>query len=222
MDVIAPRTCANCGRRLSANEAVLCPVCHLHLPLTDYQLNALDNPMARLFWGQFPIERAAALFFYEPQSESTHMIYDMKYHGRRTTAEQLGWMTARLFAQSDFFEGIDAIIPLPLTRKRQWQRGYNQSMEIARGIRRMTGLPIYNKVVRRTTFTGSQTKMNPWQRRQNVEEAFLLKDAGKISGKHLLLVDDVVTTGSTITACAKVLCQADDVRISVLSLGLTK
>jgi predicted amidophosphoribosyltransferase len=86
----------------------------------------------------------------------------------------------------------------------------------------MTGLPIYNKVVRRTTFTGSQTKMNPWQRRQNVEEAFVLKDAGKISGKHLLLVDDVVTTGSTITACAKVLCQANDVHISVLSLGLTK
>ncbi|MCR5679166.1 MAG: ComF family protein [Prevotella sp.] len=222
LDLIAPRTCANCGHRLSANEQVLCPVCYMHLPLTDYHLSPTDNPLARLFWGQFTVERAAALFFYEAQSEATTMIYDMKYHGQRDIAEGLGWIAARLFAKSDFFHDIDAIVPLPLTRKRQWQRGYNQSMEIARGISRVTGLPIYNHVVRRTAFKGSQTAKNAWQRRQNVEDVFRLTHADKISGKHLLLVDDIVTTGATMTACAKALCQADKVSISIFSLGYAK
>lgn len=221
LDLIAPRTCANCGHRLSANEQVLCPVCYMHLPLTDYHLSPTDNPLVRLFWGQFTVERAAALFFYEAQSEATTMIYDMKYHGQRDIAEGLGWIAARLFAQSDFFHDIDAIVPLPLTRKRQWQRGYNQSMEIARGVRDVTGLPIYNKVVKRTHFAGSQTQKNPWERLDNVEQSFQLVDGKLIEGLHLLIIDDVVTTGATIIACGEKLATACD-KISVMSLGLTR
>ena len=134
----------------------------------------------------------------------------------------MGRLMARELQMSNFFEGIDAIIPVPLAKKRERQRGYNQSHELAKGISEITRLPIYNKVVRRTVFEGSQTSLGRWERNENVEQVFKLKDTTTIQGKHLLIVDDVVTTGATVIACAKELCKAGDVRISVLSLGLAK
>ena len=221
-DVISPRTCAVCGTRLSPRETAICVNCHLHLPLTLFETTAYDNPMARLFWGVLPVERAAALFYYEPRSEAGQIIYDMKYHGQAQLAEAMGHMTARLFAAHGFFEDIDALVPVPLTWKRRWHRGYNQSEQIAEGISRHTRLPVYKNVVKRISFTESQTRKNAWERQENVEDAFRLANGERIKGKHLLVVDDVVTTGATIKACAKELCKAGDVRISILSLGFTK
>ena len=222
LDVISPRTCAICGERLSVNEQVLCATCHMHLPLTLYEQQALDNPMARLFWGHFPVERASALFFYEPQSPTSKMIYDMKYRSMPEIGEALGSIAARQFATAGFFEGIDALVPMPITRRRQWQRGYNQSMEIARGVKVVTGIPIFNKVVRRVSFHESQTAQHAWERLRNVDDAFRLVHPNHIAGKHILLIDDIVTTGATVTACGRELAKAPDVRISILSLGLTK
>ena len=222
LDVVSPRCCVICGSRLSANEQVLCASCHLHLPLTHYERSPLDNPMARRFWGQFPVERAAALFFYEPQSGVSHLIYDMKYNGMSEIAEAMGQIVARQFLASGFFDGIDALVPMPITRLRQWHRGYNQSMEIARGVQSVTGLPIISKAVSRTHFRQSQTTQHAWERLRNVDDAFLLKDADSIAGRHLLLIDDIVTTGATITACGQQLAKAPHVRISILSLGITK
>jgi len=214
--------CSICGQRLAINEQVLCASCHLHLPLTYYEKTPLDNPMARRFWGQFPLERASALFFYGPRTKVSQLVFDMKYRSMPEVAEGMGAIVARQFAAEHFFEGIDAIIPMPITRRRQWERGYNQSMEMARGISKVTALPIYNNVVRRISFSQSQTTMHANERLQNVENAFELVDADRIAGKHLLLVDDVVTTGATVIACGRELAKAKDVRISVLSLGLTK
>lgn len=222
LDLISPRICAICGERLSVNEQVICATCHMHLPMTHYEQSPLDNPLCRLFWGQFPIERAAALFFYVPQSPSSKMIYDMKYRSMPEIGEGLGKITARQFAEAGFFEGIDALVPMPITRRRQWQRGYNQSMEIARGMKAVTGLPIYNKVVRRIHFHESQTAQHAWERLRNVDDAFRLSAPDRIAGKHILLIDDIITTGATVIACGKELAKAPDVRISILSLGLTK
>lgn len=222
LDIISPRACAICGQRLSANERVLCGVCHLHLPLTHFELHPLDNPMVRLFWGQFPVERAAALFYYEPQSPVSRLIYDMKYHHMPEVAENMGIITARQFAANGFFDGIDALVPMPITWLRKWKRGYNQSYEIARGISEVTRLPIYKDVVKRVRFKQSQTRQHAWERLHNVDGAFRLVRPDKISGRHLLLIDDIVTTGATINACARELAKAPGVRISVLSLGITK
>lgn len=222
LDVISPRPCAICGERLSANERVICGACHLHLPLTRYEQSPLDNPMARLFWGQFPVERAAALFFYEPQAAVSQLIFDMKYHHMPEVAQNMGIITARQFAATGFFDNIDALVPMPITWRRRWNRGYNQSHEIARGISEVTSLPILNHVVKRLRFKQSQTKQHAWERLHNVDDAFRLVHPEKISGLHLLLVDDIVTTGATINACARELAKANNVRISILSLGLTK
>ncbi|MCR4808685.1 MAG: ComF family protein [Prevotella sp.] len=222
LDVISPRPCVICGERLSANERVICGACHLHLPLTHYEQQPFDNPMARLFWGQFPVERAAALFFYEAQAPVSRIIYDFKYHNRPEVAQNMGIITARQFAAEGFFDGIDALVPMPITWRRRWHRGYNQSHEIARGISEATRIPIYNNVVKRVRFKKSQTKQHAWERLRNVDDAFRLVRPEKISGLHLLLIDDIVTTGATVNACAREIAKANNVRISILSLGLTK
>ena len=222
LDLLAPRLCVVCGRRLSLTEQVLCTSCNMHLPRTGFQLNAYDNPMARLFWGLFPVERAAALFRYEAGSGVSSVIYDLKYHNQPEIGREMGRLVAAEFSDAGFFDGIDAIVPVPLARKRQWQRGYNQSLCIAQGISRVTGLPVRNGVVCRTRFVQSQTQMGRWERQENVENVFGLKDADAIRGRHILLIDDVVTTGATMTACARELLKAGDVKLSLLSLGFTK
>jgi ComF family protein len=221
-DLISPRLCCVCGSRLTVGEAAICSHCLLHLPRTYYWKSPLDNPMARLYWGLVPIEKAVALFFYEPKSELSQLIYDLKYHNRPDIGTDMGRIAAKEFQLNGLFDDIDALVPVPLTRRRRWQRGYNQSMEIARGVSQATGLPIYNKVVARRHFTESQTHKGFWQRHDNVENAFELTDASLLKGKHLLVVDDIVTTGSTTMACMEAISKAGDVKLSVMALGFSK
>ena len=222
LDLIAPRLCVVCGHRLSVTEEVICSKCNFHLPRTGFHRNAYDNEMAKMFWGQIPIERATAFFYYEPHAETANILYELKYKNHPEIGSVVGRMLAKEIQPSGFFDGIDGIVPVPLAKKRQRQRGYNQSEEIARGVSEITGLPICKKVVRRNSFKGSQTNKGRWDRQENVEHVFELIDAEAVSNKHLLLIDDVVTTGATCIACAKALCQTEGVRISILSLALAK
>ena len=178
--------------------------------------------MAKTFWGQIPIERAAALFYYEPHAETANILYELKYKNHPEIGEVMGRLMAREFQPEGFFDGIDGIVPVPLARKRQRQRGYNQSYELAKGVSEVVGLPIFNKVIKRCQFEGSQTSKGRWERNENVENVFQLTDGERICGKHLLLIDDVVTTGATVIAYAKELVKAGNIKISVLSLGFTK
>ena len=222
LDLISPRLCVVCGQRLTVSEETICTKCNLHLPRTGFQQDPYENEMAKLFWHQIPIERATALFYYESHSDTANIIYMLKYNNHPEIGEVIGRMTARELQTNDFFDGIDAIVPVPLAKKRLRHRGYNQSVEIAKGISEITGLPIYNKVVRRNTFEGSQTNKGRWERNENVEKVFELIDSETVHGKHLLIVDDVVTTGATVIACAKELCKAGNVKVSVLALGFAK
>ena len=220
LDLISPRLCVICGHRLSVTEEVICSKCNLHLPRTFFQQDPYENVMAKLFWGQIPVERATALFYFEAHAETANIIYELKYKNHPEIGEVMGRMMAKELQPSGFFDGIDAIVPVPLAKKRQRQRGYNQSVEIARGVSAITQLPIYNKVVRRTVFEGSQTNKGRWERNENVEKVFQLADDDNMDGKHLLIIDDVVTTGATVIACAKELVKAGNVKVSVLALGL--
>ena len=155
-------------------------------------------------------------------SNTANIIYKLKYKSHPEIGPVMGRKVAVEFQRDNFFDGIDGIVPIPLAKKRFRQRGYNQSEEIARGINEITGIPIYTGIVKRTVFKGSQTRRMRWDRQENVEYAFSLVNGEPIIGKHLLVIDDVVTTGATIIACAKELVKAGNVKISVLSLGLTK
>ena len=202
-DLISPRLCIVCGERLSVTEEVICGKCNLHLPRTGFQRDPRENVMTKMFWGQIPIERATALFYYESHAESANILYELKYKNHPEIGETMGRMMARELQKADFFDGIDGIVPVPLAKRRERQRGYNQSMEIAKGVSEITNLPIYNKVVKRKTFNGSQTSKGRWERNENVENVFELLDGDSVRGKHLLIIDDVVTTGATVMACAK-------------------
>ena len=203
-------------------EETLCSKCYLHLPRTDFGSDLYENVMAKLFWGQIQIEKATALFYYEPHAETANILYELKYKNHPEIGEVMGRMMARELQKSGLFDDIDAIVPVPLARKRERERGYNQSLMLAKGVSEVTGLPIYNKVVRRTKFVGSQTHRGRWERNENVADVFELMDGESIRGKHLLLIDDVVTTGATIIACAQEMQKASDVKISVLALGFAK
>jgi len=221
LDLISPRLCVVCGNRLAVTEETLCSKCYLHLPRTDFANDLYENVMAKLFWGQIKLEKATALFYYEPHAETAQILYELKYKNHPEIGVVMGRMMAKELMKSGLFEDIDALVPVPLAKKRERERGYNQSLELAKGVSEVTGLPIANLVIRRTKFVGSQTKRGRWERNENVEHVFELVD-DNISDQHLLLIDDVVTTGATVIACAKEMQKASNVKISVLALGFAK
>lgn len=221
LDFIAPRRCVVCGRRLSATERGLCVECAYSLPVTGYQESAEQNKMAEFFWGQMPVERVAALFYYHPHSPHGSIILEMKYNSNPSLCVAMGRMMAAAMAPHGFFSGIDVIVPVPITARRRRQRGYNQSELLARGVAEVTGLPVEAKAVRRRRFYSSQTKLGRWDRFRNTEGTFQADPRHALAGRHILIVDDVVTTGATVIACAKAMGGWPGVRFSVLSLGFT-
>jgi ComF family protein len=222
LDFISPRLCVVCGQRLAPTERSLCSVCLFHLPRTDFHQKPLDNPMAQLFWGLAPVEKAAALFYYHPHSETAQLVYRLKYNNRPDIGEDMGRVMANELQATDFFSDIDVLLPVPLASKRLRQRGYNQSEQLAKGISDITHLPIVTKALRRKHFQQSQTTLNRWQRQENVEDTFWLKDGSQLQDKHVLLIDDICTTGATLISCANTLKDIEGIRISVLTLGFTK
>jgi len=167
-----------------------------------------------------PIERGASLFFYNRSSSQRHIVLQLKYNQNREAGIAMGRYAAKTFG-TDFFHGIDGIVAVPLTKERKWQRGYNQSELIARGVSEETGIPVIDDAVERLRFDGSQTHRWTAERRLNVKGAFRLTNPQRVSGKHILLIDDVVTTGSTLRECGQQLALAGNVKISVMSLACT-
>lgn len=220
LDVVAPRSCAVCGCRLTLSERFICVACNMNLPRTDFNGDFYKNEMAQRFWGRMPVERAFALVRHYPHADSANVIYQLKYGKKPLLGREMGEFIASELLPGGFFEGITAILPVPLARKRQRQRGYNQSMELARGVATVTRLPIIAKAVRRISFAKSQTELSHHDRNENVENAFEIVDPAALRGQHVLLIDDVVTTGATMVACGTQILLAGDVKISVLSWAL--
>ena len=222
LDFISPRQCVVCGERLAPTEHSLCSTCLRHLPRTTYQFTPHDNPMAQLFWHLSPVEKAAALIFYEPHSEVAQLIYDLKYHDRPDIGEDMGRIMAGEMQMARFFDSIDILLPVPLSRKRLRQRGYNQSEQLAVGISDITHLPVVTKALRRTHFHQSQTQLSRRERQENVENLFELRNGSMLQDKHVLLIDDICTTGATLLACCDALKAVPGIRLSVLTFGFTK
>lgn len=222
LDFVSPRLCAVCGSRLSVTEHALCSACCLRLPRTGFCLRPYDNPVAQAFWGQADVERAASFFYFEPHSEVSRMIYSLKYKGRPDIGVALGRLAAGEFMAAGFFDGVDVIVPVPLARKRLRERGYNQSAEVATGVSSLTGIPVDERSVCRKAFKTSQTKLGRWERLGNVSGLFEVRRQERLLGKHVLLVDDVFTTGATVMACASAVAAVPGTTVSIMTLGFTK
>lgn len=230
-DVLFPRYCPVCGRRLLNDESAICLQCNINLPRTQYSLSPYDNKLARQFWGRLPIEKACCLYYHRPKTPIAKIIYSFKYYNNPRLARQMGIIIAediiafppQSTPNATFFDDIDVIIPVPLSSKKKRKRGYNQSMEICKGIQRVTHISIIEKAIRRKTDKQSQTKLMHHERMDNIQGVYELnaKYINKLTGKHVLLVDDVITTGSTTISCGKTLVGIDGIKISILSLAFT-
>ncbi len=220
LDIAAPRMCCACGRRLNDNEDVFCTTCMMRLPRTNFLANPYDNEMAQTFWGRVKhFEKAYAFIYHQPHSDSARAVYQIKYFDMPDTGVDIGEIMGRQMKAAGFTDDINIILPVPLAKERERQRGYNQSEMIAQGISDATDIKVANNVVRRQSFHGSQTKRNRQERAENVENAFCLKDSEQVIGKHVLIVDDIVTTGATIEAMARLITQLPGVRVSVAAIG---
>lgn len=222
LELIAPSSCSCCGRRLSQSEQQLCAVCLMQLPLTRHHLTPLDNEMARMFWGLCPIEKAAALYYHIPHASSARIIYAMKYYGRDDLAQYMGQRMAESFGKAAFFEGVTALVPVPLSAGRRRLRGYNQSALIARGMSSVIALPVREDWLWRVHFRKSQTQLLQSERQDNVAGAFEARRGLNLEREHVMLIDDVATTGATLRACADALAGAGCRHISVATLCLSK
>lgn len=216
-----PRCCVVCGRPLAKGEQCICAMCNINLPRTDYHLRK-DNPVEQLFWGKLPLERATSYFFYRKGSDFRRILHQLKYGGQKEIGAIMGRHVAAELLSSGFFQGIDVIVPVPLHKKKRKLRGYNQSEWIARGIAGVTGIPVDAESMIRQKNTETQIRKSLFDRWENVDGVFHLTHPDNFLGKHVLIIDDVLTTGSTTVACASALLATEEIRISVLTLAVAE
>jgi ComF family protein len=218
--LLFPHYCAGCGNDLNDRNAVICYHCQLALPVTNFFL--LDNnPVERSFYGRLHLQAAAAAYYFTKDSLMQQLIAELKYKQNTSVGFYLGRMMGYQLMNSERFASIDGIIPMPLHPKKLRSRGYNQASIIANGIQSVWNKPIYENVISRTIFSISQTSQDRIHRWENMDGIFALKNASKILQKHLLLVDDVTTTGASIEALGSVLETLDGVKLSVATAAYT-
>jgi ComF family protein len=219
--LIYPRLCVACSREHPQSGGHLCVSCHLVLPRTDYHLHR-ENGMMRRLEGRVPLEAAAAMYHFLKESPLQMLLHRIKYQGQYQAAYGLGLDFGRDLAESEHFRSVDYIVPVPLHAERLHMRGYNQSEWLARGIAEAMQKPLSTQNLWRIRSTRSQTKMGRQQRMANLEGAFQVKNSTPWHHKHLLLVDDVFTTGATMESCAIPLLDIPGVRLSLATLAIAQ
>lgn len=214
LNLFYPRVCAACGESLLKNEETVCLKCRYTLPRTGYELYP-DNPLAQAFYGRAPIHAVTACYFFAKSGKVQHLIHQLKYNGNKEAGVFLGQQLGESIKDAPLFQGIDVIIPVPLHPKRERKRGYNQALVIAQGISEVTGLPVATKNLLRAVYNETQTRKSAEERYHNVQGIFEVRCADELKGKHVLLVDDVLTTGATLESCAHQLEGIPGITISI-------
>jgi predicted amidophosphoribosyltransferase len=211
-EVFFPRKCVVCGSYLSLDEQDVCEACLEELPLT-YQWDIVQHAGFERLARRFEVQDVAALFFFGAESDYRKILYSIKYGGRRALGRRMGTLLGGYLAGSRGFGGCQAVVPVPLHPLRRWKRGYNQSEEIARGVAAAMNLPLETALLRRHRRTKTQTHLSGSAKTANVQGAFRINaDCARTLQaqgiRHLLLVDDTLTSGSTLAACAAPLLEA--------------
>ena len=219
LDLFFPRLCVVCEARLQQSEEHLCLACLGNLPRTNYHIDD-DNRLVDFLAGRFPFRKAAAYTYFVKDGSVQAIIHELKYRHNKRIGHFMGGLCAKDLAISKFLSDVDCLVPVPLHPKREKKRGYNQALEICRGLSEKTAIPIAEKVLVRTVNNPSQTHNSRTKRWNNVADIFSITDEAFFVNKHILLVDDVITTGSTIGSCAKELAKIDGCTISVFAFGI--
>ncbi|MDP4271658.1 MAG: ComF family protein [Bacteroidota bacterium] len=217
--LLFPETCAVCGNKLMESEKVICLHCLYKLPRTDFHKDR-DNQTELRLRGKFPVEAATSLIYFNKGSDFSHLIHLLKYKNRKDIGEFLGRQAGMELKQNGIFTDVDCIIPIPLHKKKEQKRGYNQAEWIAKGLSETLNIPLETQGVKRIKSNKTQTRKSAIERWLNVKEIFKVANASTLRHKHILIVDDVLTTGATIESCATTLLEVEGVKVSVFTLGL--
>jgi ComF family protein len=213
-----PHLCQACETSLLGHEEVLCTTCLYNLPYTDFHIQT-NNLVARQFWGKIPLKAGYALFHFSKGGKVQHLVHQLKYRNMPQIGNKLGELAGEQLQQHETLKASDYIIPVPLHKSKLRKRGYNQSTCFAEGLAKALQIPVEDHNLIRTQATESQTHKSRFSRFENMKEVFAVRHPEKLHGKHLLLVDDIVTTGSTLEACALELLKIPGVSISIATIA---
>jgi ComF family protein len=213
-----PRTCVSCGNVLLQHEYLFCLHCLHNLPETRYH-EFEESPVSQLFWGRVPVENVGAFLFYKKGDMVQKILHHLKYYGTKEVGAFLGKIYGIQLIHYEKWKEIDMIIPIPLHKKKERERGYNQSEWIAKGLSAGMQIPYHTNLLIRSEFTETQTKKSRFHRWQNVKDVFQLADLETLKNKHVLLCDDVLTTGATLEAAVQKLSAVLSLKISVVTLA---
>jgi ComF family protein len=218
ISLLFPQLCPACGTDLVANEKLICTDCLYNLPLTNFHLQR-DNIVAQQFWGKINTDGAYALYYFSKGGKVQSLMHHFKYKGMHQIGNLLGNIAGAQLMGNDKFNAVDYIIPVPLHKSRLKERGYNQSACFAHGLaQKLQGTVEENNLVR-VKATETQTHRSRFSRFENMQEVFTVKDPEKLQNKHVLLVDDIVTTGSTLEACGIQLLKIPGLKLSIATIA---
>ena len=221
MGLLFPNACNACGTPLYYSEHLICTKCLYDLPFTDYHIHA-DNRVAKQLWGRLSLNAAMAMLYFRKHSKVQNLIHNLKYNNKTEVGVLLGNKLGERLKFSPLYQDIDLIIPVPLHLKKLRIRGYNQSLYIAEGISQILDVPFSEAELIRSAATESQTKKSRYKRYENMQDVFKVVKPEQLSRKHILLIDDVITTGATLEACANELLKNGVAKVSIAALAFAE
>lgn len=219
LDLFFPNLCIICNETLVGGELQICLRCLHAMPKTNYHLQT-DNTVEKRFWGKVPVYCGTSYFFFEKGSPFQKLIHELKYRGNKEIGIIAGSYAAADLLEKPEFRSVDVLVPVPLHPRKYTQRGYNQSEYIAKGLAAVMDKPVDTVHLLRIRENTTQTRKSVFDRYQNTKGIFYLNDDTVFEGKHILLVDDVLTTGSTLEACMQALLQTKNIKISIFTLAI--
>lgn len=219
LELFYPNVCPSCSEYNINTDWGICLSCQYKIAKTDFHKQPNDNAFKEKFIGRVPLEAATAIFYYEKGNRAQKLIYHLKYYGKPKLGERLGRAYGSLLIKQTAFQNIDIILPIPLHPKKLKIRGYNQSTAFAKGLSERMNCPYSDDILQKKTHTESQTRKDKFERFENVLEVFDIKQPQRLEGKHVLLVDDVITTGATLEACAIKIAAIPNTKVSMATIG---
>ena len=216
-----PKVCMCCDTHLLDQETLICLACQFDLPFVDNG-DFIRNPVTKIFDGRVPIEMGASFLFYHEIGKTKQLIHELKYKGNENVGVYLANWFGKQLTSSQLFASCDCIVPVPLHRSKLKQRGYNQLTQFGRQLSKLIEVPYNETILQRISFTKTQTKKKRLDRFQNTHSRFVVEQPELISNKHILLIDDVITTGATLESCCRELLKGENVKISILTMAITE
>jgi ComF family protein len=220
LHLIFPHHCLGCGTDILEDDGLLCMECYLKLPFACI-FDKPGNAVEKLFYGRLPVEYAGSAFYFTRDSVIRKLLLALKYRGNAGAGVLLGDLCGKEMAATKRFKSIDLVVPVPLSRERQYRRGYNQATVIATAIAGQLQKPVVEDALERVSFYSSQTALGRMERQQNMEGRFRVARPEVLQNRHVLLVDDVVTTGATLEVCGHEIVQVAGCRLSIATAAFT-